>query len=699
MTGKLFLMICIFFGVFSTMANAKVERLISGDFGVWVENYEGAFHYPPGFRYKIGMSADMENQPEWHSVAFGEIEGRRTTSADFQVVAMERKQEAGSVQSLVTRLRHVYLPLEATIVYAAYGQTGVITSTVILRNVSASYPIRMTKVPSVNLRFSPGEYDYSYLTSGWANERVLRTEAVGRDTVSFQSVSGRSSTDYSPWLSLHDKERDIYYNAQLAWSGNWFMRVAGAEGIQVSMGEYFDNDLLLLLPGKEIILPEVAFSGGYGSIDVPANNLHRYQRQYLLKVPKSNDPMLVQFNTWFPFQIDITEACLKPYVDEAAALGLEVFTIDAGWYVRNSFEREVGNWQTNPEKFPHGLGEIARYIRSKGMRFGLWFEIESLGEGTDILRQHPDWCLSSDGNPVICEPWSRRRHLDFSKPEVFAWALERFDTMYRECGGIDWVKLDYNISIGSRFQNREGIGTGDCLRNHILAFYTWLDTLSEKYPDLILENCSSGALRMDIGMLRHTHTSFVSDETSVHPSLGMAWSSSLEYTPRMINHWVVGMKNHLPVIDASLPRGYWDYMFRVPMNGQFGVSSRIVDWPEELKQCARENIALYKKIRRVIADADCYHLTPQPDYKEPVDWTVLAYISEDAGEAVVMANRGRGGEDHFRVKLPQLNPSAWYKLEIDGKEQGTFKGITLAREGLRVELDPYRASVIALKQK
>lgn len=271
--------------------------------------------------------------------------------------------------------------------------------------------------------------------------------------------------------------------------------------------------------------------------------------------------------------------------------------------------------------------------------------------------------------------------------------------MYDECGGIDWVKLDYNISIGSQFQNEQGIGTGDHLRNHILAFYRWLDQLSEKYPDLILENCSSGALRMDIGILKHTHTSFVSDETSVNPSLAMAWSSTLEYTPRMINHWTVGMENHLPIIDESLPRGYWDYMFRVPMNGQFGISSRILDWSPELKACAKENIALYKSIRTIIADADCYHLTPQPDYNDPRGWTVLAYITEDAGRAVVMANRGREGDESFIVKLPQLKPSARYRIEIDGKSLGIRSGGNLATEGINIKLDNYRASVISIQER
>lgn len=690
---------CLLGGCLCSKAS-KVEKLTSKDFCVLVDNYKGAFGYPNGARFKMGMSQEIEYNANWQYFNFGVVEGKQTTSIDFSVIRIDLKKDPNNIQSLEVQLKHNYLPLQATAIFSSYGSTGVITSSLKLKNTSAVFPLRITKTPSLDIAFAPSEYEYSYLTCGWANERKMQTKTLTDETVYIETTSGRSSTHYSPWLSIHDKTNDIYYNAQLAWSGNWFMQLSKDQNIlHAQMGEYFDNNQLTLLPGKEVEMPEVAISGGYHSIDVAANNLHRYQREYLMNVPKTNDPMLVQFNSWFPLQIDVTAENLRPYVDAAADLGLEVFTIDAGWFVKNTFEREVGDWKTNLKKFPKGVGETADYVRSKGMKFGIWFEIESLGEGTEVLKQHPEWCLQYNGKPVLCEPWTNRRHLDFSNPEVSNWALAQFDNVYKECGGIDWVKLDYNISIGSQFQNLNGISTGDCLRGHILAFYNWLDKLHEKYPNLVLENCSSGALRMDIGILKHTHTSFVSDETSVNPSLGMAWSSTLEYVPRMINHWTVGMGNHNPIIDETLPRGYWDYMFRVPMNGQFGISSRIVDWSPELKICAKENIAIYKKIRTIIADADVYHLTPQPDYNDPQGWTVLAYVSNNAREAVVMANRGRGGDDVYELKLSQLKPSVSYRIEVNGKEYGRISGANLAKDGMKIKLDNYRASVISFYER
>lgn len=293
-----------------------------------------------------------------------------------------------------------------------------------------------------------------------------------------------------------------------------------------------------------------------------------------------------------------------------------------------------------------------------------------------------------------------RAHLDYSKPEVFQWALGQFDKMYAECKGIDWVKLDYNISIGSEFETAEGIKLGNSLRNHVLAYYDWLDALQARYPHLFIENCSSGAMRLDLGIARHAHTSFISDETSPNPSLGMAWSATLEYLPRAVNHWVVGTGNHYAVIDQSLPKGYWDYMFKIPMNGQFGISSRILDWGPDLWQCALDNIKLYKRIRHLIADADCYHLTSQPDYVDPRDWTAIQYVDPTTEDCLLMVYRTRCDRPDYVAKLRALNPLSRYKVLINGSSKGTYTGKDLMEKGVDIRLeDEYRACVVELDKQ
>ncbi len=211
----------------------------------------------------------------------------------------------------------------------------------------------------------------------------------------------------------------------------------------------------------------------------------------------------------------------------------------------------------------------------------------------------------------------------------------------------------------------------------------------------MVENCSSGALRLDLAIAGHTHTSFISDETSPLPSLGMAWSSTLEYIPRALNHWVVGMGNHYPIIDQTLPEGYWNYMFKIPMNGQFGLSSRILDWGEDLWNCARRNVEDFKRIRSVIADADCFHLTPQSDFTDPYGWTAIQYVAPGKERAVLFAYRNRTEQDMFTAFLKGLDGNRSYRVEIDLKPAGDYTGNQLMEEGMTLFLDnEYRASLI-----
>ena len=61
-------------------------------------------------------------------------------------------------------------------------------------------------------------------------------------------------------------------------------------------------------------------------------------------------------------------------MQDAAGLGLEMFHLDAGWF------RGLGDWVSNPEKFPHGVEAVADYAHKLGLRFGLWTDWTQAGE-------------------------------------------------------------------------------------------------------------------------------------------------------------------------------------------------------------------------------------------------------------------------------------------------------------------------------
>jgi alpha-galactosidase len=627
----------------------------------------------------------------------GLVEGQEVRPEDLRLLS-------GNIRGQELRLvfRHRRLPLEIDARYAARGETGVVARRLTVTN-NGSRVLHVESLPSLAWSLPAGRYDLTYLWGGWGQERQVATEELRIGRRVFLSDRGRSTNGYAPWFALRNRSLGVLYLAQLAWSGNWrmsFGRAPAADRVlpeqldlAVDLGMRFDfGGALALQPGESFQLPEAAFTATAGDLDDAANQMHRYQRQYVIPPRPAGEPLLVQFNSWYPFQGDPAIADMKRAADLAAELGSEVFVLDSGWYNRKDWSRELGDYQPNPAKFPNGLQELSRHVRARGMKFGLWVEIENAGSDSAIAREHPDWFLAYNGRPI---QKGERRQLNFAKPEVRRWARATVDRLVRDYH-LGWIKIDYNIDIGDRFDPPGAGRAGDVLYRHLTSYYAWLDELRAAYPGLLVENCSSGGLRFDLGILAHAHTTWLSDVVAPLPSAQLGYGCTVEFAPEVCNHWMVGDDDHGRV-DLSKPPGWWDFMFRVPMNGQFGISSRVFDWSPELRRRAAENIAAYKRLRGVIAGADVYHLTPQPAHNDPEGWMAMEYVAPDAGRVVVMAYRlGRGAPQQV-FKLRGL-AGRRYTVAEDGDPRGAFSAQQLSVEGLPVKLDAeWRAAVVELR--
>ena len=461
------------------------------------------------------------------------------------------------------------------------------------------------------------------------------------------------------------------------------------------MGVHWDfGGSLNLVARTSYVLPKVAFTASRGDLDDVANQMHRYQRQFVYPQSQANRPPLVQFNSWYPFQGKVNVVEMERLADVASGLGVEVFVLDAGWYNHTDWSKELGDYEVDPKAFPHGLEELSRYVQAKGMKFGLWLEIENIGLESKIFKRHADWCLAYNESPV----WEADRcQLDFSKPEVRAWATATVDRLVN-MSKLSWIKIDYNIDIGDSFDPHGSGRPGNVLAEHIKHYYAWLDAVRAAHPDLVIENCSSGALRMDTGILAHTHTNWLSDNVDPIESLQLGFGCTIQFSPEVCNHWMVGDSDR-GVVDLTKPPGWWDFMFRVPMNGQFGISSRVFDWSQPLKEAAARNVALYKQVRATIAGADVYHLTGQPSHLNPTGWMALEYVSPASRDAVLAAYRLGASEAQNTFRLRGLDPSAMYYVSEDGRPLMHARGTELAAVGLPVRLaDEWRAAIVQIKK-
>ncbi|MBV6432474.1 MAG: Alpha-galactosidase Mel36A [Bryobacteraceae bacterium] len=639
---------------------------------------------------------------------FGRVSGQVVAPEELALVSTARESQ-GPANRLRIVYQHRRLPLRIEAVYTAWGDTGVISRWMKISNTGAA-SLQVESLPELGWRLPPGDYELTYLWGGWGQEKQVATEPLAPGGRRLSSSRGRSTSIYSPWFSLYNKTLGLRYAGELAYSGNWQFSVERTPGtgrtllrdtdVLVSLGTQWDfGGALTLEGGASRTLSEVAFTAASGDLDDVTNRLHRWQRQYAFARTPANDPLLVQFNSWYPFPGKMTVREMKDCAEVAAELGADVFVLDSGWYNKKNWSAELGDYQVDRTAYPGGLEELAGYVHEKGMKFGLWVEIENVGLESDMYREHADWLLSYDGKPVIK---GVRAMLNFAKPEVRAWAHGVMDRLAHDYK-LDWVKIDYNIDIGSEFDPpAPGERKGTVLADHIVHYYAWLDEVRRKHPSLVIENCSSGGLRFDSGIMAHTHTTWLSDEIAPLPSVQLAYGCTTAFTPAVCNHWMVGDKRERNgslrggIAEGGAP-GWWDFMLRVPMNGQFGISSRVFEWPAGLKQRAAQNIALYKRIRGVIADGDVYHLTPPPANQDPRGWMGLQYVTPDAGKSVLMAYRLGGGEAERRFALRGLKRGATYRVSVDGVKQAAVSAVELSR-GWPVKLDAeWRAAVVELE--
>lgn len=635
----------------------------------------------------------------------GQVEGETIDPAGLTLISDKTSNLRPGVDQLTLVFTHKRIPLTLEADYVTWGETGVITRALIVRNTGTG-AIHIQHLPSLNWALPPGQYDLSYLWGGWSQERQLGNEVLGPGAHKFVSSAGRSTNDYPPWFCLHNRDNGERYLAQLAYSGNWEMSFDRQplraderfteKDLNVNLGMQFDfAGALKLDPVESFQLPAVAFTSSGSGLDEAANQMHRYQRSYAFARNPANDPPLVQFNSWYPFPGKMTVEEMKRCAELAAKMGAEVFVLDAGWYNKKNWSTELGDYQADPVAFPKGIQELADYVRHLGMKFGIWVEIENVGIDSQIFRDHPDWCLKYNGAPIRRD---ERLQLDFSKPEVRQWARSVIDRLVHEYG-IEWLKIDYNIEIGNAFDPpASDLRRGDALYRQVVDYYSWLDEVRGAFPDLIIENCASGGLRFDSGIMAHTNTTWLSDEVRPRQSLQLAYGCTLEFTPAVCNHWMVGDTIEGKVLPADSPH-WWDFMFRVPMNGQFGISSQVFDWPPDLLRHAADNVARYKQIREVISNGDVYHLTQQPDHNSPVGWMAIQYITRRGEKSVLLAYRMVDDDPVQMFQLRGLDPNANYHVSGDQQPPQDMTGDALMNKGISVALkEPWSATIIELQQ-
>ena len=96
--------------------------------------------------------------------------------------------------------------------------------------------------------------------------------------------------------------------------------------------------------------------------------------------------------------------------------------------------------------------------------------------------------------------------------------------------------MDYNIEPGIGTE-QDADSAGDGLLKHNRAYLAWLDAVFTRYPQLIIENCGSGGLRMDYAMLSRCSIQSTSDQEDYLKYATIAANAPTAVTPEQAAIW------------------------------------------------------------------------------------------------------------------------------------------------------------------
>ncbi len=514
--------------------------------------------------------------------------------------------------------------------------------------------------------------------------RRLQVLAVDQ-TLAFGSTA-RSSEGVVPWIAI-DGSADEFYTA-LMWSGNWSMTASRtSSGVTIDWGL---GAMSTVIGATPIDSPHVLLGVARGTVSAAAAAL----RTYVLQGLRGGRPIspLVTYNTWYAYGTAIDEASLTAEMARAASMGVELFVIDAGWYAgadtahTTDFTPGLGTWTVDARRFPHGLGALATVAHGLGMKFGVWVEPERVD--LDVVGEgglDESWLATNGGSyqaadsALICLSGAAGRQ----------WVVDHL-TAFLDAVRPDYLKWDNNLWVNCDRQGH-GHGATDGSFAHVNALYGILDALRQRYPALLIENCSGGGNRLDFGMLKYTDAAWMSDQTA--PSVRVRHNVeglSLVFPPSYLLSFLTDLgwePLHKP---PDLPLYARSRMMQV-----FGLSVRTLWLSDDDVDAISRQIAFYKRLRPLVTASTMAPLTVQASGDE-AQWDVVQETGS-AGGVVIFAFNGAAAPTTTTMFPANLPASAAYQvLSIDGSLRGTMSAADLMANGVQLTRSPATAAQILL---
>ena len=461
----------------------------------------------------------------------------------------------------------------------------------------------------------------------WIREFQPHRVTLEHDSFVIENRRGRTSHEHFPALmtgSRHFSEsQGSVWGVHLGWSGNHRLRAeVKTDGRRYVQAEalYLPGEMALAV-GETLWTPWLYGSHSSQGLNGMSQQFHQFLRANVIRFV-DNKPRPVHLNTWEGIYFDHSPAYIMKMADDAAALGVERFIIDDGWYKgRNDDFAALGDWYLDEGKYPDGLRPVIDHVKALGMEFGIWIEPEMISPNSDLYRAHPDWVLALEGYSQILG-----RHqlvLNITLPEAFDYLLARMSWLLGE-HEIDYVKWDMNRELVQPGQGRRAAADA---QTH--AFYRLLDTLRSRFPHIEFESCSAGGGRIDYEVLTRCHRFWASDNNDALERNVIQRGMGYFFPPEVMGAHIGNHRCHATYRQHSI-----EFRGLTALFGHLGLELDPVNADAKEREGYRHYAALYKQWREVIHSGTQWRID-MPDSTT----LVQGIVSQDKRQALYIVSQ------------------------------------------------------------
>lgn len=472
-----------------------------------------------------------------------------------------------------------------------------------------------------------------------ANEFGLVTDWLTRRRV-YQNVGGRSSDGTMPLFDISNGTDG--YIIFLGWTGSWYAEFRPAEGgVQAVLR--LKNNSFSLPAGEKLSTLSTLIMEYHNGAKAARNQFRRLLKKHFSTVGQPGRPeqAMTSFELWGALPSD--KMCERIDTLKEKGIVFDYIWLDAGWNGtttedcpgpgHGAWNDELGDWQINSYYHPDGLQDVVQHTLDAGMQLELWVEPERNTISTPVVQAHPDWYTIGDKNHAL---------IDYGHPDAWQFA---YDTL---CHLIDTLKLgcyrqDFN-TYPDRFWNKDRTPEEAALKEmqHINGMYRLWDALLERYPHLIIDNCSSGGRRFDLETTKRSIAFFRSDYQCrfwPDPDVTQCHNALSEYIP--YNGCTTKVKNDTyaarSTYAAAWGGAFWNMEFQT-MN------------EEELAWAA----AITQEYKRLQPYFSCDYYSLGAQGYDKTAWVIWQYDRPEENDGLILAFR----RAESRQAVMQLAPEA-----------------------------------------